>query len=94
LDECRFTYNGIPVSKEIARIYYRKTEWFENLEQAKKKDKIEWKKYVNLTPPKLPEKLCVLISNIYRSYANEITQRKFFCVPSLKEVLREIKSFI
>ncbi|MBU4483902.1 phosphoribosylaminoimidazolesuccinocarboxamide synthase, partial [bacterium] len=27
LDECRFTYNELPVSKEIARIYYRDTEW-------------------------------------------------------------------
>ena len=23
-DECRFTSNGIPVSKEVARIWYRK----------------------------------------------------------------------
>ncbi|MFN4226921.1 MAG: phosphoribosylaminoimidazolesuccinocarboxamide synthase [Candidatus Ratteibacteria bacterium] len=94
LDECRFTYNGLPVSKEIARIYYRKTEWFENIEQAKKKDKIEWKRYVNTVPPKLPEKLTLLISNIYRSYANEITQRKWFDVPPLKEILNEIKNFI
>ncbi|MCM8786188.1 MAG: phosphoribosylaminoimidazolesuccinocarboxamide synthase [Candidatus Omnitrophica bacterium] len=94
LDECRFTYNGIPVSKEIARIYYRKTDWFKNLEEAKKKDKIKWREYVNLYPPKLPEKLCVLISSIYESYANEITQRKWFDVPPLKEVLAEIKKFI
>ncbi|MEO0260619.1 MAG: phosphoribosylaminoimidazolesuccinocarboxamide synthase, partial [candidate division WOR-3 bacterium] len=35
LDECRFTYKNIPVSKEIARIYYRKSSWFKEVEEAK-----------------------------------------------------------
>ncbi len=94
LDECRFTYNGIPVSKEIARIYYRKTEWYEKVEEAKKKDRIEWKKYVEIKPPHLPENLFILISNIYRSYANEITGRKWFDVPPLKEILSKLKEYI
>ena len=94
LDECRFTFDGIPVSKEIARIYYRKTEWFKKVEEAKKKDKIEWKKYVDISPPPLPEKLSILISSIYKAYANEITERKWFDVPPLKEILFEIKNYI
>ncbi len=94
LDECRFTYDGIPVSKEIARIYYRKTDWFKKVEEAKKKDKIEWKKYVDLLPPPLPERLSILISNVYKAYANEITEKKWFDVPPLKEILFEIKNYI
>jgi len=43
LDECRFTFEGIPVSKEIARIYYRKTDWYKEVEEAKKKDRFNWK---------------------------------------------------
>ncbi|MEM3613500.1 MAG: phosphoribosylaminoimidazolesuccinocarboxamide synthase, partial [Candidatus Bathyarchaeia archaeon] len=39
LDECRFTYQGLHVSKEIARIYYRQTEWAKEVEQAKQKAK-------------------------------------------------------
>ncbi|MEO0131031.1 MAG: phosphoribosylaminoimidazolesuccinocarboxamide synthase, partial [candidate division WOR-3 bacterium] len=46
LDECRFSYKNIPVSKEIARIYYRKTEWFKEIEIAKKIDKIRWKELI------------------------------------------------
>ncbi|HOK57080.1 MAG TPA: phosphoribosylaminoimidazolesuccinocarboxamide synthase [bacterium] len=94
LDECRFTYNGIPVSKEIARIYYRKTEWYKKVEEAKKKNKIEWKKYVDIEPPNLPEELFKTISDIYRSYTNEITEKKWFDVPPLKEILSKIKKYI
>ena len=36
LDECRFTYDGMHVSKEIARQFYKKTSWYNDLEQAKK----------------------------------------------------------
>jgi phosphoribosylaminoimidazole-succinocarboxamide synthase len=94
LDECRFTYNGIPVSKEIARIYYRKTEWYKKVEEAKKKDKIEWKKYVDIHPPNLPEGLFKAISDIYRSYANEITGKKWFNAPPLRKILVEIEKYI
>jgi len=94
LDECRFTYEGIPVSKEIARSYYRKTEWYKKVEEAKKKDSIEWKKYVEINPPSLPEELFILISNIYKSYANEITGRNWFDVPPIKEILLEVKKYL
>jgi hypothetical protein len=41
LDECRFTftYEGLHVSKEIARIYYRRTEWGERSGRSKEKGK-------------------------------------------------------
>lgn len=94
LDECRFTYQGIPVSKEIARIFYRKTEWYKKVEEAKKKDKIEWKKYVDISPSPLPEELLEGISLIYKAYTNEITGKKWFDTPSLKEILSIIKKYI
>lgn len=93
-DECRFTYNSIPVSKEALRIYYRNTEWFNEIEKAKTYDKLNWKKYVRLQPPPLPEKLNELISMVYQSFCNQITERKWFDTPDLMEVLKELKEFI
>lgn len=94
LDECRFTYDEIPVSKEIARIFYRKTDWYKKVEEAKKKDKIEWKKYVDISPEPLPEELLKEISFIYKAYANELTGKKWFDVPSLKESISIIKKYL
>ncbi len=94
LDECRFTYEKIPVSKEIARNYYRKTLWYEEVEKAKKLDKINWKKLVKIKPPNLPKELKTLIENIYLAYCNEITKREWFSCPPLKELLLSLKEFL
>ncbi|MGB9722162.1 MAG: phosphoribosylaminoimidazolesuccinocarboxamide synthase [bacterium] len=93
LDECRFTYDGMPVSKEIARIYYRKTDWFRDVEEAKKKDRVNWKLVVKSMPSHLPEELHKGISLIYQAYANELTGRRWFDAPILKEVFDSIKKW-
>ncbi len=89
-DECRFRFNNFPVSKEIAREFYRKTEWYRELESAKKIDKINWRKFVS-PPPKLPHKLSKLLSSLYKACCNEITRKKWFDVMPLKDVVSEIK---
>lgn len=95
LDECRFTFEEMPVSKEIARLYYRKTDWFKKLVEAKKRDSMNWKEKVNLSPPPLPSRLRELISMAYCAFANEITGRVWFPkVPAMKAILEEIISFI
>ncbi len=91
LDECRFTYEGLPVSKEIARIFYRKTDWYKDVEEAKKKDRVNWKKIVKSTPPKLTRELFEAISLVYQAYTNELTRRKWFDAPPLKEILEKVK---
>jgi len=92
LDECRFTYNGLHVSKEIARIYYRRTEWAKEVEEAKKKAKgqgIEnWKRLVKKEPPKLDPKLKTLITQMYMAAANEITGKNVFDVPKLADIIK------
>ncbi len=97
-DECRFTYNGINLSKEIARQYYRKTKWYEEVERAKNKAKDigidDWKSLCKLKPEKLPEKLKKIIENIYKSFANELTGKKFFSTPPLKEIIQEYSSYL
>jgi phosphoribosylaminoimidazole-succinocarboxamide synthase len=95
LDECRFTFKGMPISKEIARLYYRKTSWFKELIDAKKKDELNWKDKVNLSPPPLPSRLKELISMAYCAFTNGITERVWFPkIPAMKEILEEIISFI
>lgn len=90
-DESRFTFDGLPVSKEIARIFYRNTTWFQDVEKAKKMDNIHWKEMVKTIPPPLPSRLCKLISMLYQAVANEMTGRVWFKdTPELKKILKEI----
>lgn len=93
LDECRFTYEGFHVSKEIARQFYRKTEWYSDVEEAKKtaeKQGIrEWKAICKSQPPKLDPQLRTLISEMYMAAANELTKHRLFDVPRLAEVIKK-----
>jgi phosphoribosylaminoimidazole-succinocarboxamide synthase len=95
LDECRFTFKGMPISKEITRLYYRETSWFKELVEVKKRDKLNWRDKVNLSPPPLPARLKELISMAYCAFVNEITGRVWFSeIPAMKEILEEIVLFI
>jgi phosphoribosylaminoimidazole-succinocarboxamide synthase len=97
LDECRFTYEGLHVSKEIARIYYRRTEWAKEVEKAKKKAKEQgvedWKKLVKTKPPKLNPKLKTLITQMYMATANQLTRKIIFNVPELAIVIKKYKEY-
>jgi phosphoribosylaminoimidazole-succinocarboxamide synthase len=95
LDECRFTFKGMPISKEIARLYYRETPWFKALMDAKKKDEFNWKNKVNLSPPPLPPRLKELISMAYAAFTNEMTKKEWFGgILPMQEVLREISGIL
>ncbi|MEM3898889.1 MAG: phosphoribosylaminoimidazolesuccinocarboxamide synthase [Candidatus Bathyarchaeia archaeon] len=97
LDECRFTYQGLHVSKEVARMYYRQTEWAKQVEQAKQKAREQglenWKSLVKMQPPKLDPMLKNLISEMYMATANAITNRKLFDVPSLAETMKKYREY-
>jgi phosphoribosylaminoimidazole-succinocarboxamide synthase len=97
LDECRFTLDGLHVSKEIARQFYRKTEWYRDIEEAKKtaeaKGIKDWKSLAKTQPPKLDPKLKTIISQMYMSAANDTTGRRFFDSPKLVEVVKEYKQW-
>jgi phosphoribosylaminoimidazole-succinocarboxamide synthase len=98
LDECRFTYKGIHVSKEVARQFYKKTGWYNNLEQAKKdaeaKGVQDWKSLCKSQPPKLDPKLKTIISQMYMAVANEMTNIKLFDTPKLAKVINAYKDFM
>ena len=98
LDECRFTYNGMHVSKEIARQFYKATTWYNDLEQAKKEGEAkgiqDWKTLSKSQPPKLDVKLKKIISEMYMAAANEMTKIKLFDVVKLAKVINEYKEYI
>lgn len=93
-DECRFTYESMPVSKEVARIHYRKTDWYLEVEKAKKEDRANWKSLISSPPPNLPERLFELISLLYQSSCNEITGKEWFKTPPLENILKEMKEHL
>jgi phosphoribosylaminoimidazole-succinocarboxamide synthase len=97
LDECRFTYDGLHVSKEVVRQFYRKTEWFNDVEEAKKRAEAEgvrdWKKLCRSSPSKLDPELNTIISEMYQAASNELTQKKMFDAPKLSEVITKYREY-
>jgi phosphoribosylaminoimidazole-succinocarboxamide synthase len=91
-DECRFTFNGVHVSKELARLHYRESPWHHDVEEAKKRDRTKWKSLVTHEPPPLPPGLARLISDMYQAVANELTDRPWFPVDSLAHIMRDVQS--
>ena len=98
LDECRFTYDSVHVSKEVARQFYKRTDWYNDLEQAKKeaeqKGVQDWKSLCKSQPPRLDPKLKTIISQMYMAVANEMTNIKLFDTPKLAKVINAYRDFI
>ena len=98
LDECRFTFEGVHVSKEVARQFYKKTDWYTDLEQAKKdaeaKGVQDWKSLCKSQPPKLDLKLKTVISQMYMAAANEMSGKKLFNTPKLAKVIENYKEYM
>ncbi len=97
LDECRFTYDGLHVSKEIARQFYRKTDWYKDVEEAKKtaeaKGVKDWRTVCKSQPPKLDAELKATISEMYVAAANEMTNRRLFDASSLENVMKKYREY-
>jgi phosphoribosylaminoimidazole-succinocarboxamide synthase len=98
LDECRFMYEGMHVSKEILRKFYKNTAWYNAVENAKKvaeeQNNPNWKTLCKLNPPKLDSKLIDIVSGMYMATTNEITKRKFFDVDSLHKIIEDYKKYL
>jgi phosphoribosylaminoimidazole-succinocarboxamide synthase len=97
LDECRFTLDGLHVSKEIARQFYKKTDWYPEIEEAKRTAEAngikDWKSLVKSQPPRLDPELKTIISQMYMAAANEVTGRNFFETPKLAELVKRYKQW-
>lgn len=98
LDECRFTYDGLHVSKEIARQFYRKTDWFKDVEEAKRKADAEgvkdWKTLCRSQPPKMGHALKTIISEMYMGTSNEVIGQRMFDVSRLAETVEKYRDYV
>jgi phosphoribosylaminoimidazole-succinocarboxamide synthase len=98
LDECRFSFEGVHVSKEVARQFYKKTDWYTDLEQAKKDAEArgvqDWKSLCKSQPPKLDLKLKTVISQMYMAVANEMSGKELFNTPKLVKVIENYKEYM
>ncbi len=86
LDEDRFEYKGVKLSKQMLRNYYRGSEWHKDMDRVKDEDlpKEEWP-----APPRLPKKLVDIVSDMYKAACNEWTGEKHFDVKSLDQLIEE-----
>ena len=91
LDENRFLWNGIHMSKQVARDYYKATPWYVELENAKRSnvEKADWP-----APPPLPPELKEIISNMYKSVCDAWTGESRFKAPSIEEVMNSYRAFL
>lgn len=95
LDECRFEFNGFHLSKEVARVYYRRTEWYHETERAKEINRQKWKTECRVQPEHMPAELLKLISFMYCEVTNQLTGRKWFKVPlSLSDTVDGINTYL
>ncbi|MFW6117432.1 MAG: phosphoribosylaminoimidazolesuccinocarboxamide synthase [Thermoproteota archaeon] len=97
LDECRFTYQGMPVSKEVARNFYRGGSWYQEVERAKnrarQKGVKDWRKLCDFPPPSLDPELKDIIGELYLSAANQLTMRRLFKVPDLEHIVQRYRRY-
>ncbi|MEO5971435.1 MAG: phosphoribosylaminoimidazolesuccinocarboxamide synthase [Bdellovibrionia bacterium] len=96
-DELRILKDGIQLSKEFLRSFYKTSAWYESVEkakaQAKKVGAHDWKKWVPEIPPTLTAQYRELAIQVYLSLANELSGRKWFADASgVKHVIAELKS--
>jgi phosphoribosylaminoimidazole-succinocarboxamide synthase len=84
LDENRFLYNGIHLSKQVLRDYYNLTPW---KEEYLKKGKLA-------RPPRLPKELITIVSNMYKSVAEAWAGSKIWNAPSIEKVVEDYQAFL
>lgn len=97
-DEMRLEKQNIQLSKEVLREFYRKTEWYQDLENAKEegesKGYADWKALVKNPPPPLPARLKELVSGMYLALVNDISEESVFASPSLDEIVKEMSVYL
>ncbi len=93
-DECRFTMDGVQMSKEVARQWYRNNqpEWVKEVEE--KKGAEGWKGKMVNKPKHLPAEFLAIISDIYTSMANAVIGRNIFDAPPIDKVRKSLEAYV
>ncbi|TNE99604.1 MAG: hypothetical protein EP326_07835 [Deltaproteobacteria bacterium] len=82
-DELRLTYNGIQLSKENLRRFYRNSEWYKKVEEAKgiarDRNEKDWKaiceKELNCAPAPLSQEQKMAASMMYKTLTNALYEK-------------------
>ncbi len=94
-DECRWTYDGIQVNKQMLRDFYENTDWAYDVRKAKQDSKElktkDWKSLCPSEPPVLDKDLKKITEQVYMSLANTITGKQFFDVPELDKIVEDYR---
>ncbi|MFL5815077.1 MAG: phosphoribosylaminoimidazolesuccinocarboxamide synthase [Bdellovibrionia bacterium] len=81
-DELRLLKNGVQLSKEFLRNFYRGSSWYQAVNRAKELGRshgvAEWKKLAAEQPPVLTPRHKELATNLYQALANQLTGRQWF----------------
>jgi phosphoribosylaminoimidazole-succinocarboxamide synthase len=103
-DELRIEKDGLQLNKEYLRQIYRKTKWYEGVlrakERAEKEGIKDWKKlfekeFKHHSVPRLPEELKRLISQMYQSLADCISDSEDAnAQKSLEELIPGLKKHL
>jgi len=96
-DEMRLMKDGVPLSKEFLRNFYRDSDWYKQGEQAKvqavEKGMSDWKGLVKASVPRLPQEQKQLASQLYWALTNLITGKQWFEKSwSLDKVVEQINA--
>ncbi len=94
-DENRFSFGSQQVSKEVLRQWYIKNQpgFVSAIAEAKKFGKDRWQDECPIKPVHLPERLIVLVSQMYQAGANKYCEKKIFDVPDLEAVMKGLEEF-
>jgi len=92
-DENRFLYNGVNLSKQVARDYYmeKHPKWVDALNHAKEA-KVPKQEYP--VPPRLPAELVDVISVIYSSVAAAWTGGEIAGAKTIKDAVADYLAFV
>ena len=95
-DELRLLGDGVQLSKEFLRNFYRATPWFESITKAKEiarsQGSADWKRNVTVSAPALSSQYKEAASQLYMALTNQLTERTWFPQAwDMKKVISEIK---
>ena len=74
-DELRLTKDGVQLSKEIIRQFYKKTSWYSELENAKSIHGAHFKNFMT-PPPRLPKEFKIAVEDLYQILSDLITEEE------------------
>lgn len=95
-DELRILKDGVQLSKEFLRAYYRDTSWYQSIENekafARTQGESDWRKKA-LKPPALPDRYLELGTQIYISLTNALSEKNWFPHAwGLNQIVEELKN--